>query len=137
MRRQYRVGTATAYRQRRADHMADRLFKRVCRRTVLHRQIHFDFGNVHIGHDAAHRELFFIRQGRGRSPSLCNGRRVGQHGVVLLCGFPLCSQFGFVGAFYGCGVDGFHIRMILFTQKFSHQWVKHQAQRRNAASRRQ
>ena len=134
--RQHRMGAAAAHRQRCADHMANRLFQRVRVRAVLHRQIYVDFGDVYIGHGAAHRELLGIGQGRGGCPSLCNGC-TGQHGVVLLCGFTLGSQLGVVGICNGLGVGGFHIRMILFTQKFSHQRVKQKPQRHSTASRRQ
>ena len=48
--------------------MANRLFQRVRVRAVLHRQIHVDFGDVYIGHDAAHRELLGVGQGEGRMP---------------------------------------------------------------------
>ena len=87
--RQHRVGAAAAHRQGCADYMTHGAFQRVRVRTMLHGQVHVDFGNVHIGHDAAHRELLGIGQGRGGCPSLGNGRRAGQHGVVLLRRLPL------------------------------------------------
>ena len=40
-------------------------FQWLCARTVLHGQIHTYLGNIHIGHDAAHRELLGVGQGRG------------------------------------------------------------------------
>ena len=92
---------------------------------------------MEIGHDAAHRELLGIGQGRGGCPSLGNGRRAGQHGVVLLRGFTLNGQLGVIGVRDNCGVGGFHIGMILFIQEFSHQRVKQKPQRCNTASRRQ
>lgn len=111
--------------------------QRVCVRAMLHRQVYVDFGDVHIGHDAAHRELLGIGQGRGGYPSLCDGRLAGQHGVILLRRLPLGGQFGIIGVRDGGGVGGFYVRMIPFAQKLSHQWVKQQPQRSNAASRRQ
>ena len=92
---------------------------------MLHGQIYVDLGNVHIRHDTAHRKLFGIRQGRGRCPSLCDGRCAGQHGVILLRRLPLGGQFGIIGVRDGGGVGGFYVRMIPFAQKFSHQRVKH------------
>lgn len=89
--------------------MAHGTLQRVCVRAVLHRQTYVDFGNVHIGHDTTHRELFGIGQGRGFRPSLCDGRLAGQHSVVLLRGLPLGSQFGIVGVFNSGGVDGFYV----------------------------
>ena len=80
--------------------------QRVRVRAVLHGQIYADFRDVHIGHDTTHRELFGIGQGRGGSPSLCDGRLAGQHSVVLLRGLPLGSQFGIIGVFNSGGVDG-------------------------------
>ena len=77
------MSACTAHWQGHAHHMTHGFFQRVGARAVFHWQIHADFRNVHIAHDAAHRELLIIRQGRGRSPSLCDGR-AGQHGVILL-----------------------------------------------------
>ena len=116
--------------------MADRFFQCLCARTVLHGQIHTYLGNIHIRHDAAHGELICVGQGRGRSPSL-RDRRIGQHSIVLLCRLPLGGQFGIIGVRNNCGVSGFHVRMIFFTQKFSYQRVKQKPQRHNTASRRQ
>ena len=110
--------------------------QRVRVRAVLHRQIYVDFRDVHIGHDAAHRELLGVGQGRGGCPSLSDSC-AGQHGVVLLCGFTLGGQLGIVSVFDGGGVGGFYIGVVLFIQEFSHQWVKQKPQRHNAASRRQ
>ena len=117
--------------------MAYGTLQRVRVRAVLHRQIYADLGNVHIGHDTTHRELFGIGQGRSGSPSLCDGRLAGQHSVVLLRGLPLGSQFGIIGVFNSGGVDCFYVRVVFLTQKFSHQRIKHQPQRCNTASRRQ
>ena len=110
--------------------------QRVRIRAVLHWQIYADLGNIDVAHDTAHGKLLGIGQGRGRSPSLGNGC-AGQHGVVLLRGFPLGSQLDVIGVRDSCGVGGFYVRMIPFAQKFSRQRIKHQPQRRNAASRRQ
>ena len=109
VRRQHRVGSTAAYRQGRSYHMTHGTLQRVRVRAVLHRQIYADLGDVHIGHDTTHRELFGIGQGRGGSPSLCDGRLAGQHSVVLLCGLPLGSQFGIIGVFNSGGVDGFYV----------------------------
>ena len=65
-----------------------------------------------------------------------NGR-IGQHGIVLLCGFTLGGQLGIVGVLDGGCVAGFYVRMTFFAQKFSHQRIEKQPQRHNAASRRQ
>ena len=108
---QHRVGACAAHWQGCTYHMANRLFQRVGARAMFHRQVHADFRNFHIAHDTAHRELLGIRQGGGRSPSLRDGR-AGQHGVVLLCGFTLCSQLGFVGFFNSGGVGGFDVRVV-------------------------
>ena len=126
----------SAHRQGCAYYMADRFFQRVGSRTVLYRQVYTDLGDVHIRHGTTHRKLFCIRQGRGGCPSLGNGC-AGQHSIVLRCGFALGGQLGIVGVFDSGYVAGFYVRMILFTQKFSHQWVKQKAQRHNAASCRQ
>ena len=88
--------------------------QRVRTRTVLHREVHVDFRNVHIRHDAAHGELICVGQGRGRSPSL-RDRRIGQHGVILLRRLPLGSQLGIVGVLDGGSVGSFHIGVVLFT----------------------
>ena len=63
--------------------MANGMLQRFCVGTVLYGEIYVNFGDVHIRHDAAHRELLGIRQGRGQSPSLSDGQ-AGQHGVILL-----------------------------------------------------
>ena len=55
----------------------------------------------------------------------------------MLCCLPLGGQLGVIGVRDNCGVGGFHIGMILFIQEVSHQWVKHQPQSCNTASRRQ
>ena len=114
MSRQHRMGAAAAYWQGRSYHMAHSALQCPCIRTMLYGQVHVDLRNVDVAHDAAHRELLCIRQGRGGSPSLCNGRRAGQHSVVLLRRLPLGSQLGIVGVLDGGGVGGFHIRMIPF-----------------------
>ena len=114
--------------------MAYGALQRVRIRTMLHGQIYSDFRDVHIGHDAAYRELLGIGQGRCGSPSLCDGRCAGQHIIVLLRRLPLGGQFGVIGVSDGGGVGGFHIRMILLTYQLTDQWVKQQPQRRNAAS---
>ena len=137
VRRQHSMGAASAHWQGSPYYMTHGAFQRVRVRTMLHGQVHVDFGNVHISHDAAHRELLGIGQGRGRCLSLCNGRRAGQHGVVLLRGFTLNGQLGVLGVRDNCGVGGFDVRVVFLTQKFSHQRVKQQSQRRNATSCRQ
>ena len=103
---------------------------------MLYRQVYTDLGDVHISHGTAHRELLGIGQGRGGCPSL-RDRRIGQHDVVLLCGFTLGGQLGVVGILDSGCVAGFYVRMIFFAQKFSHQRVKQKPQRHNTASRRQ
>ena len=122
--RQHRVGAAAAHRQGCADHMTHGTLQRVRVRATLHRQVYVDLGDVYIGHDAAHCELLGIRQGRGGCPSLGNGCRAGQHGVVLLRGFPLCSQFSFVGVFNGGGVGCLHIGVVLFAHQLADQWIE-------------
>ena len=89
--------------------------QRVCVRAMLHRQVYVDFGDVHIGHDAAHCELLGVGQGRGGSPSLRNSHRAGQHSVILLRRLPLGGQLGIVSVFDGGGVGGFYIGVVLFT----------------------
>ena len=116
--------------------MADRFFQCVGSRSVLYRQVHVDLGDVHIRHDSTSRKLLGVGQGRGGCPSLRNGR-IGQHGIVLLCGFTLGGQLGIVGVLDGGCVAGFYVRMTFFAQKFSHQRIEKQPQRHNAASRRQ
>ena len=116
--------------------MADRFFQRVGSRTVLHGQVHVDFGDINIGHDTAHGELLGVGQGRGRSPSL-RDRRIGQHGVVLLCGFTLGGQLGIVGVFDGRSIGCLHIGVISFAYQLTNQWIEKQPQRHNAASCRQ
>ena len=103
--------------------MADRFFQRVGSRTVLHGQVHVDFGNVNIAHDAAHGELLGVGQGRGICPSL-RDRRIGQHSIVLLCRLPLGGQLGIVGICNGCGVGGFHIGMIFLVHQLADQWIE-------------
>lgn len=106
-------------------------------RAVLHGQINIDFRNINIAHDTAHCELLGIGQGRGGYPSLGNGRRAGQYSIVPLCGFTLGSQLDVIGVRNSGGVGGFYVRVVFLTQNFSHQRVKHQAQRHNTESRRQ
>ena len=136
MGRQHGVSTAAAHRQRRSYHMAHGPFQCLCACAMLHRQVHVDFGDVDVSHDTAHRELICVGQGRGGSPSL-RDRRIGQHGVILLCRLPLGGQLGIIGVLYGRGIGCLHVGVVLFTQKFSHQRVKQKPQRHNTASRRQ
>ena len=103
--------------------MAHRTLQRVRVRAVLHRQICTDFGNVHIGHDAAHRELLGIRQGRGGCPSLSDSY-AGQHGVILLCRFTLGGQLCIVSIFDSCSVVSFHIGMTLVIDNYAGPWIE-------------
>ena len=104
--------------------MAHGALQRLRVRTMLYGQIYVDFGNVDVAHDTTHRELFGVGQGRGRSPSLCNGRRAGQHNIILLRSFTLGSQFGFVGVFNGGGVGCLHIGVVLFAHQLADQWIE-------------